>query len=35
MVANSLRERERMRGSMPRALRDRPALTDPTWQAPR
>ncbi len=35
MVANSLRERERMRATMPRALRDRPALTDPTWQAPR
>ncbi len=34
MANNSLRERERTRAAMPRALRDRPALTGPSWQAP-
>jgi general secretion pathway protein D len=35
MATNSLRERERTRAAMPRALRDRPALTAPSWQAPK
>jgi general secretion pathway protein D len=34
MADNSLRERERMRGAMPRALRNRRALTDPSWTPP-
>ena len=34
MATNSLRERERTRAAMPRALRDRPALTAPSWQPP-
>jgi hypothetical protein len=34
MADNSLRERERMRGAMPRALRDRRPLTDPSWTPP-
>src|SRR5881396_3222913 len=35
MAHNSERERERMRGALPRALRDRPPLTGPSWQAPK
>jgi general secretion pathway protein D len=31
MADNSLRERERMRRALPRPLRDRPPLTDPSW----
>ena len=32
MATNSLRERERMRRTLPRALRGQPALTGPSWQ---
>src|SRR5438034_503970 len=35
MAHNSERERERMRGALPRALRDRPPLAGPSWQAPK
>jgi general secretion pathway protein D len=34
MATSSLRERERMRAALPRALRDRPVLTDPSWNPP-
>jgi general secretion pathway protein D len=33
MAENSLRERERMRAGLPRSLRDRPALSGPSWEA--
>jgi len=34
MADNSLRERDRMRRALPRALRDRPPLTGPSWETP-
>ena len=34
MAESSLEQRERMRAAMPRALRDRPVLTAPSWQPP-
>jgi len=34
MAASSVRERDRMRESLPRALRDRPPLVGPSWEPP-
>jgi len=34
MVDNSLRERDRLRRALPPGQRDRPVLTDPSWQPP-